>query len=94
MSYKLKFKPKALKEWEKVDKSIKEQFKKKLKSRLEKPRVEKDRLRGYESVYKIKLRSSGYRLAYQVQDDTLIVLVLKIGKRDKIYEELRKFYKS
>ncbi len=54
------------------------------------PRVPKDKLRGYDNVYKIKLRSSGYRLTYEVKDREIIVLVLKISSRDKIYDELKK----
>lgn len=52
---------------------IKSQFKKKLAERLENPLVAADKLSGYESVYKIKLRSAGYRLAYEVEDDQLLV---------------------
>ncbi len=89
MTYELYFKPKALKEWEKLDKPIKEQFKKKLRSRLKNPKIEADRLRGYASVYKIKLRSSGFRLAYKVEEERLVVLVLKVGKREKFYDALR-----
>lgn len=50
-----------------------------------------DKLSGYDSVYKIKLRSAGYRLAYEVVDDELIVYVLVIGKRekDKVYSALK-----
>ena len=91
MNYELEFKPKALNEWSKLDSSIKEQFKKKLKECLENPKILKDKLRGYENVYKIKLRTSGYRLAYEVKDEEIVVLVLKIGKRDKVYDELKKF---
>ncbi len=90
MRYELAFKPKALKEWEKLDSTIKDQFKKKLKARLNNPKVPKDRLRGYANVYKIKLRTSGYRLAYEVRECEIVVLVLKIGRRDRIYEELKK----
>ena len=90
MHYELHFKPKALKEWEKLNSTVREQFKKKLAERLEEPRVPKDRLAGYEDVYKIKLRSSGYRLAYQVREKEIVVLVLKIGKRDRIYEMLKR----
>jgi len=82
MSYELYFKPKALKEWKKLNHSVKEQFKKKLKERLEQPKVVKDRLKGYENIYKIKLRSVGYRLAYEVKDGEVIVLVLAVGKRE------------
>ena len=74
MSYELEFLSSALKEWQKLDNSIKVQFKKKLSERLENPKVTKDKLRGYEDVYKIKLRDVGYRLAYQVKDDEIVVL--------------------
>ena len=83
MSYKLRFVPLALKEWKKLAAPIKSQFKKKLAERLENPRVPGDKLRGYQSVYKIKLRSVGYRLVYEVVDDELLVYVLAVGKRDR-----------
>jgi len=91
MSYELEFLPGALKEWQKLDNSIKVQFKKKLSERLENPKVTKDKLRGYEDVYKIKLRDVGYRLAYQVKDDEIVVLVLVVGKREnnEVYEMLK-----
>ena len=91
MIYNLEFKPQALKEWNKLDNSIREQLKKKLKERVENPKVEKDKLSGYENVYKIKLRSSGFRLAYEVKDEEIIVLVLSVGKRENnsMYETLK-----
>lgn len=91
MTYNLEFKPQALKEWSKLGSTIKEQFKKKLEERLENPKVEKDKLSGYENVYKIKLKTAGYRLAYQVKDEEIVVLVLSVGKRkkDKIYKNLK-----
>lgn len=90
MTYKLQFHKKALKEWDKIDSKIKEQFKKKLKERLENPKVPKDKLSGFEDVYKIKLRNAGFRLAYQVKDEEIVVIVLSVGKRenDKIYKLL------
>jgi len=96
MTYKLLFHKKALKEWNKIDSKIKEQFKKKLKERLENPRVPKDKLSGYEDVYKIKLRNAGFRLAYQVKDEEIVVIVLAVGKRenDKIYKLLNSRFDS
>ena len=90
MSYSLEFKPKALKEWHKLNPTIKSQFQKKLKERLENPKVVKDKLSGYENVYKIKLRNVGYRLAYEVKDEEIVVLVLSVGKREnnRIYDNL------
>lgn len=90
MTYKLKFLPKAQKEWRKLAPTIQQQFKKKLKERLENPHVPSAQLRGYDSVYKIKLRTSGYRLAYEVIDQEIVVYVLAVGKRDKdeVYKKL------
>lgn len=79
----LEFLPKALKEWQKLDNTVQQQLKKKLSERLENPHVPGDQLRGYQSVYKIKLRASGYRLVYEVDDDTVILLVIVVEKRDR-----------
>jgi mRNA interferase RelE/StbE len=91
MSYSLEFHPKALKERKHLDHSIKLQFHKKLKERLENPIVQKDKLSGYENIYKIKLRNIGYRLAYEVKEDLVIIYVLSVGKREnnKIYNALK-----
>ncbi len=89
MAYSLEFVAPAKKEWDKLSSSLKAQFKKKLKERLENPHVESAKLRGeLASAYKIKLQSAGYRLVYVVEDDVLVVLVLSVGKRDKqkVYE--------
>lgn len=83
MSYKLKFLPTALKEWEKLDNTIQTQLKKKLKERLESPHVAGSQLCGLRNHYKIKLRASGYRLVYEVVDEEVHVYVIVIGKRDK-----------
>ncbi len=83
MSYKLKFKEPALREWNKLDGSIKNQFKKILKERLINPCVESARLNGTKDCYKIKLKSAGYRLVYQVRDEELVVSVVAIGKRER-----------
>ncbi len=91
MTYKLKFTDISNKEYKKLNSTIQEQFKKKLKERLKNPRVQKDKLSGYENVYKIKLRSSGFRLAYEVKDEQILVLVLTVAKREnnKVYENLK-----
>ena len=82
MTYKLKFDKRALKEWEKLGHPVKAQFKKKLEERLENPRVPSAKLSGHADRYKIKLRSAGYRLVYQVFDDEIVVSVIAIGKRE------------
>jgi mRNA interferase RelE/StbE len=83
MPYNLTFKESALKEWGKLDRPIREQFKKKLAKRLERPRVEADKVHGLENAYKIKLRSVGLRLVYVVGEETNTLTVYVVGRRDK-----------
>ena len=83
MPYELAFKPSALKEWGKLGASVREQFKKKLAERLEQPHVPSAALTGAANIYKIKLRQVGYRLVYFVEDQTITVTVVAVGKRDR-----------
>lgn len=83
MTYRLVFKQDAEKEWKKLDSTIKAQFKKKLRERLITPRIESARLSGMKDCYKIKLRSAGYRMVYEVRDLEIVVSVVAVGKRDR-----------
>ncbi|EKF9234705.1 type II toxin-antitoxin system RelE/ParE family toxin [Vibrio cholerae] len=83
MTYKLEFKKSALKEWKKLAVPLQQQFKKKLIERLENPHVPSAKLSGAENIYIIKLRQSGYRLVYQVENDIIVVTVLAVGKRER-----------
>jgi mRNA interferase RelE/StbE len=83
MSYKLVFKTEAFKEWQLLDAPIKAQFKKKLAKVLIDPRIQASKLSGMKDCYKIKLRSSGFRLVYEVRDAELIVSVIAVGKRER-----------
>jgi len=83
-TYSLEFHELALKEWKKLDGSIKVQFQNALSKRLKTPHVPSARLRGdLQNTYKIKLRDVGYRLVYEVIDKQLVVMVIAIGKRDR-----------
>lgn len=82
MSYNLDFLEAALEEWNKLNPSIRQPLKKKLMKVLENPRIPKNKLSGHPNRYKIKLRSIGYRLVYEVIDDEVIVLVIAVGKRE------------
>ncbi|WP_051906059.1 type II toxin-antitoxin system RelE family toxin, partial [Pectobacterium brasiliense] len=62
---------------------VREQFTKKLKEVLQNPHVPANRLHGMADCYKIKLRSAGYRLVYQVLEHEIVVLVLAVGKRER-----------
>lgn len=57
-----------------------------LERRLENPRIPKHRLRGDPDLYKIKLRSAGFRLVYHVDDGVVTVTVIAVGRRDTVYK--------
>jgi mRNA interferase RelE/StbE len=83
MTFELQFHPDALDEWRKLDSTVREQLKKKLAERLVEPRVPAARLSGQRDRYKIKLKSLGYRLVYEVRGAELVVLVVAVGKRER-----------
>jgi mRNA interferase RelE/StbE len=81
--YRLQFVPSAWAEWQALDGSVKEVFRKLLKKRLDNPHIPGGELHGpLAGHYKIKLRKQGYRLVYGIQDDVLIVMVMAVDKRE------------
>lgn len=88
MIYELEFKDSAWKEWQKLDDTLRTQFKKKLSSVLKMPHIPKAKLSGGANLYKIKLKKLGYRLVYQVFDEVVTVTVIAVGKRERneVYE--------
>ncbi|MBX9598591.1 MAG: type II toxin-antitoxin system RelE/ParE family toxin [Burkholderiales bacterium] len=94
MTYELKFIPSAKKEWDKLDHSIKQMFKKALAKRLLNPFVPAAKLRNLPiECYKIKLRTVGYRLIYTVENGELVLLVLTINRRDVVYDKINELIK-
>ena len=91
MTYSLVFDARALKEWQKLGDTVRQQLKKKLAEVLLNPRIEANRLHSLPDCYKIKLRAAGYRLVYQVFDDRVVVVVVAVGKREDsaVYRKAR-----
>lgn len=83
MTYSVEFLEDAKKEWDRLDNPIRQQFSKKLLERRENPLIQKDKLCGMKDGYKIKLRSTGYRLVYRVYEQKIVIEVIAVGKRDK-----------
>ncbi|PHM63747.1 type II toxin-antitoxin system RelE family toxin [Xenorhabdus ishibashii] len=83
MKFNIEFDERALKEWHKLDNTIREQFKKKLRKLQDNPYIESARLHGdLVDCFKIKLRSSGFRLVYQVIDEDIVIWVIAVGIRE------------
>lgn len=52
---------------------------------LSPPRIEANKLRRMPECYKIKLKSSVFRLVYQVLDEkVVVVVVVSVGKRERL----------
>jgi mRNA interferase RelE/StbE len=97
VTYRLKFVPPALEEWNRLDGSVKEPLRKLLKKRLASPHIPGARSHGeLANCYKIKLLKQGYRLVYTVIDEEVVVLVLSVDKREDAlaYEAAKKRLKK
>ena len=80
--YSLEFHPAALKEWRRLDASVREALKRKLARRIQNPVVESARLHGQlHDCFKLKNDTTGHRLIYHVVESRLVVLVLAVGAR-------------
>lgn len=90
MSYEFDFLASALKEWNALDKSIRERLHAKLVERVKAPRNPAHALSGdLRDCYKIKDSKSGMRLVYRIEEGELIILVIAVGKRERmaVYKE-------
>lgn len=94
MTYSLIFSRIARKSWNKLGATVRVEFQNILRRRLEEPHLPAAKLKGAPNLYKIKLRSAGYRLVYQVRDRQLLVFVVGVGRRDETYELLRRIGKE
>jgi mRNA interferase RelE/StbE len=54
-----------------------------LAERLTEPRIPASKRRGSSDPTKIKLRSAGFRLVYEVRDREVFVLVVAVGRRER-----------
>jgi mRNA interferase RelE/StbE len=82
MIYSIEILPSAQREWKKLDPEIKRQAVRKLESLVAEPRVPSAKLAGMPDCYKIKLRSKGFRIVYQLIDRRLVILAIAAAKRD------------
>ena len=87
MRYKVEVKRSAAKMLKKVPKADQKRIIKKidnLAKQLPSPKIAK--MKGNNPFHKISVRD--YRLIYEIQDDILLILILKISHRKDIYKKL------
>lgn len=83
--YKIQIKPSAVKELEKLPRKDLKKIISKIKSLSDDPRPPGcEKLSGDE---KYRIRQGNYRIVYAIEDDILIVFVVKIGHGRDIYKK-------
>lgn len=84
MTYEIRFTPSAFRDLSRLSRSLQQRIDKRLMGLTEEPRPRGcKKLAGEAGRYRI--RAGDYRILYEVQDEILLVLVLKIGHRGRVY---------
>jgi mRNA interferase RelE/StbE len=87
MSYSVEFRPAALKSLKRLPKKDLHRIKKKIDGIAEDlPDPNTTKMKGPNSFHKI--RSGDYRIIYEIHDDRLVILIVKIGHRKDVYKRL------
>ena len=84
MTYRIEFRPAAMRELAKLETSTRRRIAATLESLGKNPRspgVEK--LKGHDHRYRV--RCGDYRIIYEIEDRVLIILVLRISHRRQVY---------
>jgi len=88
MAYLVEFRPSV---WKNV-KNVPQKDLVKIKSKIEEislnlPDPAATKMSGNNSFHKV--RSGNYRIIYQIQEDRLVILIVKIGHRKDVYRNLK-----
>jgi len=87
MTYAIKFRPAVEKSLKKLSKTELIRIKRKIGALAENlPDPATTKMKGNNKFHKI--RAGDHRIIYEIHDDTLVVLVAKIGHRKDIYKRL------
>ena len=83
--YWVEYTPAAARQIRKLNKTIQARLKSKIAMLSENPRPHgSKKLKGFENSYRI--REGDYRVIYEVHDDVLLVLIMRVGPRRNIYD--------
>jgi len=87
MKYFVEFRPAVLKSLKRLPKKDLRRIKKRVDDLAENlPDPNTTKMKGHDSFHKI--RSGDYRIIYEIHDDRLVILVVKIGHRKDVYKRL------
>ncbi len=87
-SYRIEIAPAALRELKKLAQGVREQIAPDIDALATEPRPSGVvKLEGKSDFY--RFRSGDYRIVYSIQDEALIVLVVKVANRREVYKNRR-----
>ena len=87
MKYRIVVKRSAAKALKKIPKSDQKRISKKIDNFAENlPSPDTSKMKGNNPFHKIRV--GDYRIVYEIQDDILLILIIKIGHRKDIYRKL------
>ena len=82
--YSIEFKPSVWKDLDEIDKIDRRRILKRIEKLAENPRPSgSKRLAGSE---RYRIRQGNYRILYFIEDDRLVVVVVKVGHRRDVYD--------
>ena len=81
--YAVEFLPSAAKALEKLDISVRRRIASRIDRFASDPRAEAIKLRATDAIW--RARVGDYRILYEIFDDRVLVLVIKIGHRRDVY---------
>jgi mRNA interferase RelE/StbE len=84
--YRVEYTPAALAQLEKVPEQIRDQLATRIHKLEEDPRSQSDKLKGFDFY---SLRQGDYRAIVSIQDDKVVVLVVRVGDRKHVYDRLQ-----
>lgn len=87
MRWKVRFRPRAQKEFHKLPGSLQARVVKRLERLAEDPFGRgSDKLAGYETLWKVRL--GDYRIIFEPDKEILLITVIRIGDRKEVYRGL------
>jgi mRNA interferase RelE/StbE len=87
LKYRIEVKRSAAKALKKIPKPDRKRVSEKIDSLAEKlPNPDITKMKGNNPFHKVRI--GNYRIIYEIQDDVLLILIVKIGHRKDIYRNL------
>ena len=88
MTWEIRFSPRAKRELAQLPKRDMNRVDNRIQALQEEPHPANcQKLSGFENLYRI--RAGDYRIIYQIIDDEIVVVVIRIGHRKDVYRLLR-----